>query len=187
MSRLGFASFVVLIASLGPRTAGATDVAPGAHDTETWTAAGSPYRLTDNVTFSALTVEAGATVLFATLDSGATRLVTLDAGAFTVTGTRENPATFRPDLETTSKAAWRGIIVHGATSVRGARLLNASDGIQLFDSLPSTPMRHLSIAQSAFEGGTYAVQIQKGDVDIDAILVSGQLRGVVMLGSATTA
>ena len=61
--------------------------------------------------------------------------------------------------------------------MRGARILHASDGIQLFGS-KDPPVRS-SISQTVFDAGSYAMIIQRGTVDIDGILVtSGPAHGV---------
>jgi hypothetical protein len=175
---------VFLGAVLLAPAAQATEIPEGTYGDTTWSAADGPYRITGNVDFSSLTIEAGTTVLLATLDSGATRRVTISTDALTVNGTRESPVTFRPDVDTDSHGAWQGIYVHGPASVRGAVLVRAADGI--FGWGNQDPSTRVTIRESVFDSGSYAV-MGSSDMDLDAVLVTGGVgHGVWISNAAST-
>ena len=108
----------------------------------TWSAAGSPYTLTGDVTVPAgvtLTVEPGAVVIADTQDAlkagvDTARVELTVQGTLKVKGTAAQPATFRTVLG--AAGIWYGIVVGAgvASSLEGAVVRDAVSGVSLVHS-----------------------------------------------------
>jgi hypothetical protein len=152
--------------------AAATTVSAGTYDAATWTAAGSPYTVSGNVSFTKLTVEAGVTVLVAA-GASATALFGISATEIDVNGTPSAPVLFRAEKATTSRAAWRGISILARGSFSGAIIRNADNGVDFTGDLATPRPSPSLVSRSLFETCTTAIRISMGDLVADAVTITG--------------
>ena len=166
--------------ALFARAARATDVPAGTYDTDTWTAAGSPYLVQGNVDYTKLTIEAGTTVLFSSTNTGGSGKILFQVTTFVVDGTPASPVLLQAETDTASRAGWQGIWVRGSASVTGAIIRNANDGFILFYS--REPRGSSTISRSKFDTGAYVVMQKGGDLSVDAIEVTNTNQGILNQG-----
>ena len=184
----------VLVASLIPArpAAAATNVPPGNVTTQTWTAAGSPYVLSGDITIPSgetLTIEAGARVDVQPADASAsgfaeTLVEIVVEGALIVSGTGELPVRFSALPNPTGSAGrWSGIRSVGVAtstymSITGAVIYGAYDPVRSF--LAPLVVRNSYIEQ--FPGARGISQVD-GEVTIDAVHVTGGANALGMSGA----
>jgi hypothetical protein len=165
--------------------AAATDVPPGNITTQTWTAAGSPYVLSGDVTIpygETLTIGPGVRISIEPQDSTAggfdPSLVEIYVeGALVVQGMRPGSVWFAalPNADGTA-GAWDGITATRApVSIEGAQISGANHPVRSW----SAPLvvRNSYIEQPP---GGDGVTLVNGEVTIDAVHVTGGSTGIVM-------
>ena len=158
----------------------------------TWTAAGSPYTLSGDVTIGAgttLTVEAGVTVEAAASDVSATgldatRIELVVQGTLDVNGTIGSPATF--EGASPGAATWYGIVVEsGATSasIEGAVLRDTHTAIQ-----SAAAGTILDVADTTIENGSvHGIYLTNGSPLLDSLTISNPgAYGLRTVGGATS-
>lgn len=174
---------IVLAAScaallLPSRSASAsTTIAGGTYSNQTWTAAGSPYIVTGNVTIGpggTLTIQPGAEVQLAN-----TTLLTI-TGTLTAVGTAANPITFKAQSGL-GKGLWLGIKLNAqgaGTTLDHVHIESAWKGIE--SNLPGTLFGMTSSSVSFCDLG---IQVGAGVPMLDGLTISGNSFGVEYIGS----
>jgi uncharacterized membrane protein YgcG len=172
---LGAAALAVGMALGGAPAARAdTIIEKGTYDSDTWTPAGSPYRVHGATQYSSLTIEAGTTVLMA--DRIGTPIYA--SQSFTVRGTPTNPVTFDAEAPTGSPS-WGAIIGQGTVSVTGVIVRNATIGFQLDDDV--------SVQYARFEHCEMGMSSTRGNVRVDAVYAIDNAIGLENVGAQTFA
>ena len=135
-----------------------TGILPGS---ETWTAAGGPYRLAGDITVAAgdtLTIQPGATVI-ATAGTGIT---VASGGALIAEGTESQPIRF---MSVPGGGTWDGILVNGTAGS------------------PPTRISHAHISGNS----TTAIDVNGGEVFLDAVTFGNPTRTYLELENASYA
>ncbi|HEY7376785.1 MAG TPA: right-handed parallel beta-helix repeat-containing protein [Polyangia bacterium] len=161
--------------SLARVAAAATTVAAGTYDAATWTAAGSPYLVQGDVTFTQLTIEAGATVRVSSSHPGRTNPFSIAVGDLVITGRPEALAVIEADSDL--DAAWNGFSVTASAAITGAVVRGAATGIDVSSAARA------SIARSVIERCTIAMTGSQGPVDVDAVLFEDISRWGISAGA----
>jgi len=125
---------------------GQTDISGPIINGDTWNAAGSPYRVTDNLEIQALTIEPGVTVAF----TGAYEFRI--TGSFIAIGTRTDSIFFQNDADFSGN--WGGIIIENTSTIDTliyARVSDASPaGIKVRNN--TAHLEHCNITENSGNG-----------------------------------
>jgi hypothetical protein len=105
-----------------------TEVPAGDYLATTWTEAGSPYRVTGDVSFDGLTIDAGTEVLV----SGGRKII---ASTLHVNGTANKLVTFALDPASLDDS-WVGLEVSGSGNLSFAHLADAETALRWTPPIP---------------------------------------------------
>jgi len=155
----------------GGRAHADTTVPGGDIGAQTWTAAGSPYTLNDDVTASSLNVEAGVTVR---LGPNVNISVT---GAFVVAATPEAPSSFGAFTDAEDDR-W-GALEAGSIDVTGIVFRNSRLGLRA-----GSAASVCRIQRSAFELNAQAIVARCPSLSVDSVRFTGA--GILLVGAGAT-
>jgi hypothetical protein len=148
----------ILLLLLASAAHAQTNVPGGNLPTQTWTAAGSPYNVSGDITVPAgatLTIDAGTVVRFASTDSqasglDATRIELTVSGALDVNGTAASPAVFQSSAAP-APARWFGVVV---TSLASAVTIDFATFASTVQAFRSSGTGTIAVTDASFSGSS---------------------------------
>jgi hypothetical protein len=187
---VGFGSLIISTGILVSQAGAQTMIGAGDVGGQTWTATGSPYVISGDITVrqgTTLTVEAGTQVQFlrdaqsAGVDRARPEL-TID-GSLVVNGTPENPATFA--RAPASTLDWYGIVIGPsatAATIQGAVIQGAQAGVITAMTGSTLTIKRVTIQSAGF----YGIRIRAGTVIVDGVRIEGAM-GIYLEPAANVA